>query len=248
MQMMKLVPILLAFAATIPERAHADSGGEATETVLARRPPPAYRPIPRPYYRPPPRRVYVVPSHAPRPRRAAEPLYDPALYFGIGVHGTSVLGASESEITSGLGSGGGFDLSFGLRIAPRFSLDFNWLLSLHDAGTQSAAGNEAALSSFSVAGRYFFSDRSRQTQPYLHVGVGAYILGRDSWEFDSLTGAGIELGGGADIYLSRSVSIGGKLLYRGAYLDNADKTWSSFPTETAWLSGLTYGGDIKFHF
>ena len=59
---------------------------------------------------------------------------------------------------------------------------------------------------------------------------------------------GFQLGGGVDIYLSRHVSIGGKLLYRGAHLDNAEDAWPGFPTESAWLNALTYGGDLKFHF
>jgi hypothetical protein len=247
MQVFKLAPLLVALAASAPAVSMADPGPGGVDTVLAYRPPPAYRPAPRPYYRPP-RRVYVMPSHAPRPRRAAEPIYDPAFYFGIGLHATSVLNSGDSTLTSGLDSGAGFDLGLGLRLAPRFSLDFNWMTSFHDAGTNSAAGNEGTLTSLTVAGRYFLRDRSRQTQPYIQAGLGAYILSRDAWEFDALTGGGFELGGGVDIYLSRGVSLGGKVLYRGAYLDNADQTWSQFPTASTWLSGFTYGGDIKFHF
>lgn|GEM_PF-1187721 len=229
--------------------AAAESGDETTNEVSERRPPPYYRPgrpAPRPYYRPAPRRVYVAPTYYPRPRRQVESLYDPMFHFGIGVNGTSVL-SSNSAITDGLGSGAGFDLSVGWRLAPTFSLDFNWMMSFHDAGG-SASGSEAALTHFSIDGRFFLTDKSRQMQPYIQAGIGAYVLGRDSFDYDTLTGVGFQLGGGFDFYLSRYVSIGGKLLYRGAHLDNGGDSYPSFPTESTWLSAFTYGGDIKFHF
>ncbi len=236
----------LLAAPLVAAEARADSGDEATHEVNERRrPPPAYRPRPRPYYRPRPRRVYVAPTYYPRPRREVEPVYNPIFHFGIGVNGTSAFG-SDSAITD-LGSGAGFDVSFGWRIASAFSLDFNWMMSFHD-GSDMAAGDEAALTHLSIDGRFFLTDRSRQVQPYLQAGIGAYILGRDSWQYDTLTGVGFQLGGGVDIYLSRHVSIGGKLLYRGAHLDNAEDAWPQFPTESAWLNALTYGGDLKFHF
>ncbi len=254
MMLHKTFPWLLGLAllAPAPALAESGSGDETTVEVGAdylayRRPPPAYRPARRPYVRPAPRRVYVAPAYAPRPRRAVELMYEPMFHLGIGVHGTSVFADSDSGITNGLASGAGFDVGFGWRVAPSFSLDFNWMMSFHDAGEQSA-GPEAALMHFSMDGRFFLTDRSRQTQPYILAGIGAYILGRDSWEFDTLSGIGFQLGGGVDFFISKHVSIGGKLLYRGAYLDNAESSWPGFPTETAWLSAFSYGGDLKFHF
>lgn len=254
MKLQKTIPLLVGLALFIPSTALAE-GGETGENATAtgaeylayRRPPPAYRPVPRPYVRPAPRRVYVAPAYAPRPRRAVEIAYEPMFHVGIGLHGTSVMGSSDSGITEGLDSGAGFDIGFGWRIAPTVSLDFNWMMSFHDA-SDGSAGPEAALMHFSMDGRFFLTDRSRQTQPYILAGLGAYILGRDAWEFDTLTGVGFQLGAGVDLYLSKNVSIGGKLLYRGAYLDNAESTWSGFPTDSAWLSAFSYGGDVKFHF
>jgi len=247
------VLITLATLATVPTGSALASPGDEGETgvtVMADRrgPPPAYRPAPRPYYRPAPRRVYVAPTYAPRPRRAVEVPYNPMFHFGLGINGNSVTGSDDSRITEGLDSGAGFELGFGWRITDFVSLDFNWLMSFHDAGTGTASGVEAALTSFGLDLRVFLTDRSRRVQPYIQAGVGAYILGRDSFEFDTLTGGGFQLGGGADFYLTRHVSIGGKLLYRGAYLDNAESTYSWFPTESTWLSTLTYGADLKFHF
>lgn len=253
MSLKNSLTLALGLALLAPATAFAE-GGEGHERAtaegaeyLAYRPPPAYRPAPRPYVRPAPRRVYVAPVYAPRPRRAVELVYEPIFHLGLGIHGTSVMGGSDSGITDGLDSGAGFDIGFGWRIAPTVSLDFNWMMSFHSANG-SSAGPEAALMHFGIDGRFFLTDRSRQTQPYIQAGLGAYILGRDAWQFDTLSGVGFQLGGGVDFYLSRNVSIGGKLLYRGAYLDNAEATWSGFPTESAWLSALSYGGDVKFHF
>ena len=243
---------LLTFT-TVPAAAEPpgpDQTGESgdTDVMIAHRPPPpAYRPY-RPYYRPAPRRVYVAPTYYPRPRREFEPPpYNPIFHFGIGVNGTSVLSADGSTLTEGLGSGGGFDLGFGFRLAPEFSLDFNWMMSFHDAGN-GAAGDEAALTHFSIDGRVFLTGRDRRLQPYIQAGIGAYILARDSWDYDTLSGVGFQLGGGLDFYLTRYVSIGAKLLYRGAHLDNAEEAWPTFPTESTWMSALSFGGDLKFHF
>ncbi|MFO0748059.1 MAG: outer membrane beta-barrel protein [Myxococcota bacterium] len=243
--------LLLATLVTLPAGSAlanpSDEGGEGTTVMTDHRPPPMYRPGPR-WYRPAPRRVYVAPAYTPRPRRVIEEYYNPMFHFGIGINGNSMMSANDSDITAGLGSGAGFDVGFGWRIADSVSLDFNWLMSFHDSGDSTATGSEAALTSLDLDLRFFLTDRTRRVQPYVQVGVGAYILGRDSFEFDTLTGGGFQLGGGADFYLTKYVSIGGKLLYRGAYLDNADATYSYYPTESTWLSTLTYGADLKFHF
>lgn len=225
----------------------ADQGGDATSVLKTYRPPPVYRPVPRrPYYRPVPRRVYVAPVYTPRPRRPVEVVYNPHFHISIGVNGTSVLSSDGSRLTEGLDTGGGFDIGIGWRLGA-ISLDASWMMSFHNAG-QLGANDEATLGTLALDARFFLSDRSHALQPYLQLGVGLYVLGRDSWDSEGLTGVGVQVGGGVDFYVTKHVSIGGKLLYRGAHLDNSDSTWSGFPSESTWLSAFTYGGDLKFHF
>lgn len=242
---MTLVSISPAVAETGAEAERA----EVTSVMRGGRPP-VYRPAPRirpvPVRRAPVR-VYAVPAYAPRPRAAIEPFYMPEVYFGFGLNGTSVLGADNSRMTAGLDSGAGFELATGWRASDDLSIDLSMNFSFHDALAEQA-GPGAMLGHVGLDFRYFLGDWTRALQPYLQFGLGGYFLGRGNWDFDTLGGLGLQLGAGVDFYLSRSVSLGAKVLYRGAYLDNSSSTWSGFPTESMWLSAVTYGGDIKFHF
>ena len=243
--------ILLSMAVVGTAHADTSDGTEVAEaeTVMRRGRPPVYRPNPR--YRPVPVRrpvrVYAVPAYAPRPRAVIEPFYMPNVYFGFGLNGTSVLGADNSRMTAGLDSGAGFELATGWRVSNDLSIDLSMQFSFHEP-LDGATGGGAMLGHVGLDFRYFLGDWTKALQPYLQVGLGGYFLGRDTWDLDTLGGIGIQVGGGVDFYLARSVSLGAKLLYRGAYLDNSSSTWSGFPTESMWLSALTYGGDIKFHF
>ncbi|MFT7581273.1 MAG: opacity protein-like surface antigen [Myxococcota bacterium] len=201
--------------------------------------PPARRYVPR---RPPVRRVYRAPRHATRPRRDVESVYRPRMHFGLGINGLSVAD-DDTNLGSGIDTGGGFELSFGVRISPAFSLDINGMVSFHD----DMDGNEAmSIGALTLDGRFFLTDWDQRMQPYLQVGIGGYALTRDRFSDEALTGAGFQLGGGVDIYLTQSISIGGKVLYRGAFVDNADDFRRPF--EEAFLSMVSYGGDVKFHF
>ncbi len=249
----------LCLAGSAPVMADAGAESDGTTSVMAEQRPTVYRPGTRvrpgrarpPVVRPVrarPARVYAVPAHAPRPRAAIEPLYQPAAFFSIGIQGASVLGADNSRITAGLDTGAGFELGTGWRVSHDLSIDFNAAFTFHDALADGAASGGAMLGNIGVDFRYFLGDWTRALQPYIQVGLGGYFIARDNWNFDTLGGIGFQLGAGLDFYLSRSVSIGAKALYKGAYLDNSAQTWDGFATEAMWLSALSYGGDLKFHF
>lgn len=242
------VPVGTALAASPSPTASAaaDSGNDAAvDTVLAmRRRPPRRRYYPR---RPPPRRVYVPPRYVPAPRRPVERPYRPRLHFGIGVHGASILDDSNSGSDSNFDTGGGFSLDFGWRLGSSFSLDLGLSTSFHD----SLSGLETAnLTSITVDGRFFLGDWNQRLQPYLQAGLGAYVLSYDNSD-NTYSGPGFQLGGGIDFYLSRGVSIGAKLLYRGAFLqrDYYDYYGDSYYSgDTSFVSSFVYGADVKFHF
>lgn len=215
----------------------ADGADGHADTILARG-------YPRRYYprRPAPRRVYVAPRYVPAPRRAAESPYRPVFHMGLGLHGTSVVDDETDTASSAFDTGGGFSVDFGWRVSPSFSLDFGWWMSFHDVGSQVDA---AALGAFTVDGRFFLGDWNQRLQPYLLAGLGAYVLTYDDG-LDTLSGPGFQLGVGADLYLTRNLSLGGKLVYRGAYVEYDDPYY--FDAESSFVSTFSYGADLKFHF
>ncbi len=204
---------------------------------------PRWHPRRRRYRRYAPRRVYRQPRYVGHPRRGAERQRRPVFHVGLALTGNSLLG-DDGSFTGAMDSGGGFGLELGMRVAPRWSLDINGQASFHDVG---AGGiDSATLSSVGVDLRYFLSGWNNRLQPYLQLGVGAYMLSASDSGFDeTLSGPGFQAGGGVDIYLTRAVSIGGKLLYRGAMLEH-DSFGGS--VEAGSLGYMTFGGDVKFHF
>ncbi|TNF33074.1 MAG: hypothetical protein EP329_08755 [Deltaproteobacteria bacterium] len=248
---------LFAIAASVPAgsalaaspaptaSAAADSADDAAvDTVLAMKYPPRRQYYPR---RPPPRRVYTPPRYVPAPRRAVERPYRPLMHFGIGIHGASILDDSEATSNSNFDTGGGFSLDFGWRLGSTFSLDLGLSTSFHD----SLSGLETAnLTSVTIDGRFFLNDWNQRLQPYLQAGLGAYVLSYDSSD-NTYSGPGFQLGGGIDFYLTRGVSIGGKLLYRGAYVERDYYDYNGayyYSGDTSFVSSFVYGADVKFHF
>ncbi|MCA9514868.1 MAG: outer membrane beta-barrel protein [Myxococcales bacterium] len=224
-----------ALAADVPPGA--DDATASTDTVLAMSRPPGR------YY--PGRRVYRYPRYVARPRRAVEAPRRPQFEVGLGVHGTSVI--NDGDNYGSIATGGGFELMLGWRPISAFALDMSLWLSFHDANRDYSSAN-ATLGALSVDGRFFLTDWNQRLQPYLQVGIGAYAMESDAFYSDSLGGPGFNLGGGIDFYLTRNISIGGKLLYRGAWVDNTDSSYYDDPYESAFLSSFQYGGDVKFHF
>ena len=239
---------LFAIASAAPALAEApdavpalatDANDAGVDTVLAMSyPPRRYRPR-----RPPPRRVYVPPRYVPAPRRPVETPYRPLMHFGIGVHGTSIIDDSDATANSSFDTGGGFSLDFGWRLGSGFSLDLGVSTSFHD--TQSF-GESANLTSITLDGRFFLGDWNQRLQPYLQAGLGAYVLSYSDTS-DTFSGPGFQLGGGVDLYLTRGVSIGAKLLYRGAFLEYDDPTYY-YDSPSSFVSSFVYGADVKFHF
>ncbi|PID38652.1 MAG: hypothetical protein CSB49_04505, partial [Proteobacteria bacterium] len=112
----------------------------------------------------------------------------------------------------------------GWRLGPRFSLDLGLWTSFHDSG-DAANPSSAAQVGFTVDGRFFLADWNQRLQPYLQAGLGGYVLSHDNLDFGSISGPGFQLGGGVDLYLTKSISLGGKLLYRGSFMDNSDESY-----------------------
>jgi hypothetical protein len=78
------------------------------------------------------------------------------------------------------------------------------------------------------------------------VGLGAYLLSEAFRE--QLTGVGLNLGGGVDIRFGGPVGLGLRLLYRGFYVDNSDRSYNAIATEAAFLNTLTAEANLQIHF
>lgn len=221
----------------------------AAMTVVAA-PQAAAHPAPYPHrhrvYRPaePPPPVY---RPAPRPRRQLETRRSFAgLYLGLGAVGTYVATEEGNGLSQLLDGGYGFDLTIGWRMSRWWAVDVGWTMTFHEA----SAGQRietAQLSAATVDAKlYVFPNRSR-FEPYIKLGLGAYVLNRDQFT-DPLSGIGFQAGVGLDYRLTRMLSIGAWGMYRGASLDNSDAYYQLYPTESAFLNMFHVGGGLKLHF
>lgn len=112
-------------------------------------------------------------------------------------------------------AGGGIGLILGYGFTPGLSLEIDWNATVHTAtvpggGTPSDAG----LGAFILALKYnFLSDQP--LQPFLRAGVGGYAFTLKDPRGDfKLTGSGLDVGLGADYYVSPHFSIGAGLSRR----------------------------------
>ncbi|MGM0576404.1 MAG: outer membrane beta-barrel protein [Myxococcota bacterium] len=199
----------------------------------ARRPPPP----------PPP------PSERRRPRRPVERRSPwPVFYLGFGGLGNVVEAAGDSEYSQYLEPGGGFDLFLGWRFTQHAGLDLSWTTTFHDAGESAPHFDDGTLSMFTADVRIYLLPEPTRIEPFANVGMGFYALSRDDFYGSSLTGPGLQAGGGVDIHLTPHITLGGKLLYRGAHLENRDAAFGIGLPESDWFHMFTYEGSLRFNF
>lgn len=201
--------------------------------------PRCYHPAPR-YYRPRHRRFWRL-----------------GLYLGAGAGGFGILGASGpyKEI-----SPGGFgNVWIGLNFSRRFALELGFIGSVHNERFSEYDNgfygeNDLMLWGVTLDAKFNLVApgwRSRFV-PYLQAGVGAYGLVGDYYDNmgystsrSLATGAGVQLGGGIDIYLARWLVLGARVLYRGIVLgelkcgNSGDRCASSEDDNRTTLHGLT---------
>lgn len=227
-------------------------------------PPTHYAPPPSPYVAPAPGRCGVSPAAPPcyRPRRYL-PRSRPGFfrlgpYIGVGAGGFGIISAKGPFQYISPGAFG--NVYIGMNFSPRFALELGFLGSAHqeqfavyDATYSNYEQNSLLLWGVTLDAKLNLirpSWRSRFV-PYLQAGVGAYgLVGErmDEWGYEQAelaTGAGLQLGGGIDIYLTRWLTLGARVLYRGIYLgklqcsDTGERCVSRDDADKTWLNGLT---------
>lgn len=246
-----LVVALAVVLPTLPTTAVAEPAPEQAPPpphVRRRRRVPPPPPPPPPHVR---RRVIrheVRPApYAPQPR-PRQPIADPqtSVYFGIGPVANFVV-ESEDRISKIINTGGGLEVFFGFRFSRYAAFELGGLFTFHS--TEDSRVDTSILNGITGDLKVFFVPASRRIEPFFQIGAGAYILGRDGWQYNELTGGGFQLGAGVDIRLNRMVAIGTRFLYRGMFLDNSEATyWGGEPYENTFLNVFTLAANLQLHF
>ena len=148
---------------------------------------------------------------------ASSSLASMGYYLGINLLGSVILGDFDDAVAPEIDPGGGFGLVIGDGLTPFFAIELNGSMTKHEI--QVAAGapifdvtHNALTLSLKVN---LMPDHVHQ--PFIRVGVGAYLLTIDDPAISSsarLFGIGAEVGFGLDYYLFPRFSIGGGVTQR----------------------------------
>jgi len=154
--------------------------------------------------------------------------YRTHVYIGGQLMGIGAVAQSALEEDRYLSRfGGGIGLFGGLRLGPHVSLEGNWTFALHDE----ALGDLPQADSHSIYIMTVTADlkvhlpTDNPMEPYLQLGGGLLMSGgiylddRETDLPDSFsTGAIVNAGGGLDVWVTRHLSVGARVLYRGIAL------------------------------
>ncbi len=220
-----------------------DEGSRAAELVKGDADDASAHPAPYPHIHPRRRVVQVAPA-APPPRYNSRT----GGYIGLGGLGNFFI-QGEDEFSKIYRGGGGFDLFLGFRLNDFIAFEFGWLAAFQEveqSTTSTTTLSSGAMQSVYFDGKIFIVPSSERIEPFVQLGVGAYILS-ESLNAE-LTGFGFHIGGGVDVRLSDFVALGLKLMYHGFYVDNSDRYYQQVPTESAFLNTVSIEGNVQFHF
>lgn len=245
----KMLLLVVGLALVVPALpATAEAATEQVPPHVRRR-----RYVPPPPPPPPHVRRRVIHHHhtyapAPRPRQpiAADPVT--SIYFGLGPVGNFLV-ENDDRISQVLDSGGGLELFLGFRFSRFAAFELGGLFTFHGTEDPLVDIETGSVNAFTGDIKIFFLPSSRRIEPFLQLGAGAYLLSRDGWSGNEMTGGGFQAGGGVDIRLNEMVAIGTRFLYRGAFLDNSEAVyWTGALYENAFLNMFTLSANLQLHF
>lgn len=167
-------------------------------------------------------------------------------YFSLGLQGSQTLESSDIVESDG----GGLELSLGYFLTPRWSLEIAGMATNFDSKYTDLNGN---LLGVSLNTRFSPMPRER-FQPYLKGGIGAYFLSEDGVD-SGLSGPGLNLGIGSELFLVPGVSIGAEATWRYIlytdeyYYDDCCGDTDYYPLDDH-LDGTTFSAGItlNYHF
>ncbi len=239
-------------------------------------PPPAANPVPppaSPQVAPPATAPapYSAPGRCGVPQ--APPGYRPApryhrqrrfwrqggVYTGAGFGAFGIIGAAGPY--DNISAGGFANVWVGLNFSRRFALELGIIGSFHS--DQYSGYDDTYYGDYEDGGLMLWGVTldaklnmvnpgwHRRFVPYFQAGVGAYGLVSDSYYGSQslANGAGVQLGGGLDIYLTRWLVLGGRVLYRGIALGdmNCGGTTDSCTSSEGDSSTILHGVTAEFN-
>ena len=188
----------------------------------------------------------AAPTRGPRKRSFGDDRS--SIYIGIGGMANFFIEGNR-DVTKVYKGGGGFDLMFGARFSKFFALELNYFLAFQSTDRSTATLQQitdATLQGFTVDGKIFIIPSSARIEPYLQLGIGAFMLSETFRE--QLSGIGFDLGFGVDVRLSRNFALGARAQWRGFYVDNSSNNYYAVATESAFLNTISGEAYVQFHF
>lgn len=206
-------------------------------------------------HQPPPRYYRPVPRYRPRRFRRL------GLYIGGSGGGLAFMGAKGPY--EHISAGGYGSAWVGMNFGRRFALELGFIGSMHqeqfsEFDSTYWSENELFLWGVTLDAKFNLVRPGwrRRFVPYLQAGVGAYGLVGDYYEDGYYMGSqalanggGVQFGGGIDIYLTRWLVLGARVLYRGIILgrlkcdSGGDRCMSNEEDDRTVLHGLS--GEIN---
>ena len=199
-------------------------------------------------------------GHAPVLFGDAGPRYRMHAYMGGQLMGIGAVDQTAGEDQGYLSRfGGGIGLFGGVRLSPHWSLEGNWTFALHDeaiAGPNVGDGHFESIYLMSVtADVKVHLPTNSPMEPYLQVGGGLLMSGaihlddRVEQRPDSFgVGAMINAGVGLDLWVTRHISMGARVLYRGMAMGEAvDEVKDEQPIRN-FVHGISVDAFAAIHF
>jgi len=172
------------------------------------------------------------------------------VYLGVGLLGDFVI-ETDNDLSQVINTGIGGDVRLGFRPSNSFALELGGLLSIHDTDSRFSDHDHALLGGLSAEGKWFIVPKSRRIEPFVQLGLGYYWVWETSdWSDMALHGFGYDLGGGLDLRLSRVLTLGLSLLYKGMFMYKAsdfDYT-GDYNDEFAYLNHITAKVALQLRF
>lgn len=168
-------------------------------------------------------------------------------YIGLGVVGHFVPQDNDSDLTRFIESGGGIDISFGVRLIEILALEVGIVATMHSTDPSVDTGyRDGTLYGITVDGLFYLLPNSPVIEPYFQAGLGAYSFMESRVSSRELAGGGFHVGGGVDLHLSSNYSFGVRCLYKGIAMDNSTEWYPA--TENIYLNLWSFDGGLKIFF
>jgi opacity protein-like surface antigen len=198
------------------------------------------------------------------PYEEAQQRHEFHAYFGGELFGLGAVRQQAGPTEGYLGRfGGGLGLYAGLRLNAFLSVEANWTFALHDENVdrdvalQIDRDHSRSIYVMTVsANAKLHLPTEHMIEPYVQVGGGLLMSGgikldeRVSGDRGLSTGFIINAGVGADVWISRHLSVGARVLYRGMLLEPGSKTASPSGGKLGanFVNGISVDAMATIHF